>query len=73
MLDKVGIMQKRRSKMELSEAEKGSLGDYLGEYETLIGDKRTSETLEAVVEGIIGSESLKAARIGRFSPSTGDE
>ena len=59
--------------MELSEAERGSLGDYLSEYETLIGDKRTSGTLEAVVEGIIGSESLKAARIGRFSPSTGDE
>ena len=59
--------------MELSEAEKGSLGGYLSEYETLIGDKRTSETLESVVEGIIGSESLKAARIGRFSPSTGDE
>ena len=59
--------------MELSEVEKGSLGEYLSEYETLIGDKRTSETLETVVEGIIGSESLKAARIGRFSPTTGDE
>jgi hypothetical protein len=66
-------MQKRRPKMELSEAEKGSLGAYLSEYETLIGDKRTSGTLESVVEGIIGSESLKAVRIGRFSPSTGDE
>jgi hypothetical protein len=66
-------MQKRRPKMELSEAEKGSLEEYLSEYGTLIGDKRTSETLETVVEGIIGSESLKAARIGRFSPSAGDK
>ena len=59
--------------MELSEPEKGSLRDYLSEYETLIGDKRTSETLEAVVEGIIGSESLKAVRIGRFSPWIGKD
>jgi len=57
--------------MELTGAEEGSLRDYLSGYETLIGDKRTSDTLESVVEGIIGSESLKAARIGRFSPSTG--
>lgn len=59
--------------MELSEPERSQLEDYLSEYETLIGDKRTSETLGEVIEGIIGSESLKAARIGRFSPSAGDE
>jgi hypothetical protein len=29
--------------------------------------------MEAVIEGIIGSESLKAVRIGRFSPQVGDE
>jgi len=57
--------------MELSEAERCSLGGYLSEYETLIGDKRTSQTLEAVVEGIIRSESFKAPRIGRFFSSTG--
>ena len=59
--------------MELTEQEVGKLPEYLSEYEVLIGDKRTSDTLEAVIEGIIGSESLKAAQIGRFSPSVGDE
>ena len=59
--------------MELNEQGKGSLEEYLSGYAGLIGDKRTGETLESVIEGIIGSESLKAARIGRFSPSAGDE
>ena len=59
--------------MELTEQETGKLPEYLSEYEVLIGDKRTSDTLEAVIEGIIGSESLKAAQIGRFSPSVGNE
>jgi len=59
--------------MELTEQETGKLPEYLREYEVLIGDKRTSDTLEAVIEGIIGSESLKAAQIGRFSPSVGNE
>jgi hypothetical protein len=59
--------------MELKELETASLRDYLSEYETLIGDKRSGATMEAVIEGIIGSESLKAVRIGRFSPSAGDD
>ena len=59
--------------MELTEQESGKLPEYLSEYEVLIGDKRTSDTLGAVIEGIIGSESLKAAQIGRFSPSVGSE
>ena len=59
--------------MELTEQETGRLQEYLSEYEVLIGDKRTSNTLGAVIEGIIGSESLKAVQIGRFSPSAGDE
>ena len=59
--------------MELNGQERGSLQDYLGEYAALIGDKRTGETLESVIEGIIGGESLKAAWIGRFSPSAGDD
>jgi hypothetical protein len=57
--------------MELSGQEQSNLGNYLSEYETLIGDKRTGRTLQSVIEGIIGSESLKAVRIGRFSPSAG--
>ena len=59
--------------MELKEQEEVSLRGYLSEYETLIGDKRTGSTMEAVIEGIIGSESLKAVRIGRFSPQVGDD
>ena len=59
--------------MELTEQETGRLEEYLSEYEVLIGDKRTSDTLGAVIEGIIGSESLKAAQIGRFSPWASDE
>lgn len=57
--------------MELNGQEQSNLGDYLREYETLIGDKRTGRTFQSVIEGIIGSESLKAVRIGRFSPSAG--
>jgi hypothetical protein len=45
----------------------------LSEYEVLIGDKRTGRTLQSVIEGIIGSESLKAVRIGGFSPPAGAE
>jgi hypothetical protein len=63
----------KEDEMELTEQETGKLPEYLSEYEVLIGDKRTSDTLEAVIEGIIGSESLKAAPIGRFSPSVGNE
>jgi hypothetical protein len=59
--------------MELTGQEEGSLRDYLSEYDVLIGDKRTVGTLESVIEGIIGSESLKAVRIGRFSPSVGND
>jgi len=58
----------KEDEMELTEQETGKLPEYLGEYEALIGDKRTKNTLEAVIEGIIGSESLIAAQIGRFSP-----
>jgi hypothetical protein len=59
--------------MELCESERGQLQEYLSEYKVLIGDKRTRETFEAVIEGIMGSESLKAAKIGRFSPTAGDK
>jgi hypothetical protein len=59
--------------MELTGQEEGNLRDYLSEYDALIGDKRTGETMESVIEGIIASESLKAVRIGRFSPSAGDD
>jgi hypothetical protein len=59
--------------MELNGQERSHLGEYLSEYEVLIGDKRTGRTLQSVIEGIIGSESLKAVRIGRFSPTASAE
>jgi hypothetical protein len=59
--------------MELNRQEQSDLGEYLSEFGTLIGDKRTGRTLQSVIEGIIGSESLKAVRIGRFSPTAGGE
>ena len=57
--------------MELSEEARTGCEAYLEAYEVLIGDRRTGETFRGVVEGIIASESLLAARIARFSPSAG--
>ncbi len=57
--------------MELSEQQRVGYETYLEAYEVLIGDRRTGETFRGVVEGIIASESLLAARIARFSPSAG--
>jgi hypothetical protein len=57
--------------MELSEQERAGCATYLQAYEVLIGDQRSAETFRGVVEGIIASESLLAARIARFSPSVG--
>jgi uncharacterized protein YwbE len=57
--------------MELSEQARAECAEYLQAYEVLIGDRRTGETFRGVVEGIIASESLLAARIARFSPSAG--
>lgn len=54
--------------MELNEQEIDRLGEYMSAYEVLIGDRRSGGTFQAVIEGIIGSESLRAAQIGRFSP-----
>ncbi len=57
--------------MELSEREWQGCEGYLGEYDVLIGDRRTQQTFRGVVEGIIAGEELLAARIARFSPSAG--
>jgi hypothetical protein len=57
--------------MELSEQERVGCERYLEAYAVLIGDRRTGQTFRGVVEGIIASESLLAARIARFSPSAG--
>jgi hypothetical protein len=66
-------VRKEAEKMELKSQEQSEIKEYLSEYETLIGDQRTGRTFQSVIEGIIGSESLKAVRIGRFSPSAGVE
>jgi hypothetical protein len=57
--------------MELNAREREGCEQYLEAYDALIGDRRTGETFRGVVEGIIASQSLLAARIARFSPSAG--
>ncbi len=54
--------------MELGEREWQACDQYLEGYDGLIGDQRTGRTFRGVVEGIIAGESLRAARIARFSP-----
>src|ERR1700690_2885654 len=54
--------------MELQSAEQRACEGYLGAFEVLMGDKRTERTFEAVIEGIIGAESLRASQIARCSP-----
>lgn len=58
--------------MELTAAEGDVLGDYLGSFSALAGDRRTAWLLGETVRGIIGSESLCCSRIAAFSPWAGD-
>ncbi len=46
---------------------------YLATFDTLMGDQRTKTTFAEVIRGIIGSDSLCASRIARFSPQTGPQ
>jgi hypothetical protein len=57
--------------MELTEQQEGIERRYLGDYDRLIGDARTRRTFRAVIEGIIGGESMRAVSIARFSPRDG--
>ncbi len=57
--------------MEVSEEQRAGRETYLEAYDVLIGDQRSGETFRGVVEGIVASKSLLAARIARFSPSAG--
>ncbi len=57
--------------MELTAAETDVLGDYLGSFAALTGDRRTAWLLGETVRGIIGSESLCCSRIAAFSPWAG--
>ena len=57
--------------MELTAAEQDLLGGYLAGFASLAGDRRPRTLLGAVVQGIIGSESLCCSRIAAFSPQAG--
>ena len=54
--------------MELADGQRTLLDEYLGHFGSLIGDRRTERAFRATVQGIIGAETLVAARIAAFSP-----
>jgi hypothetical protein len=54
--------------MELATGQRGLLDGYLDHFGPLIGDRRTGRLFRATVQGIIGAETLVAARIAAFSP-----
>lgn len=55
--------------MEDTASERESLlHEYLGSFDSIIGDKRTCETFSEVVKGVIGSGSLICERIAAHSP-----
>lgn len=56
--------------MELRSEDWDEYQVYLETFDRLMGDQRTKTTFGEVIQGIIGSESLCASRIARFSPQT---
>lgn len=54
--------------MELAGKQRSLLDAYLEHFAPLIGDRRTGRAFRATVQGILGAESLVAARIAAFSP-----
>ena len=54
--------------MELQAAQQSVLEEYLGQYEGLIGDRRTGVTFSAIVKGIITAGSLVCQQIAVHSP-----
>ena len=54
--------------MELKDGQRSLLDEYLDHFEPLIRDRRTGRLFRATVRGIIGAETLVAARIAAFSP-----
>ncbi len=54
--------------MELKDRQQSLLDEYLGHFDPLIRDRRTGRLFRATVQGIIGAESLVAARVAAFSP-----
>lgn len=47
--------------------ERASLAGYLGQFDALIGDERTSKTFGEIVQGIINAGSLVCQRIAAHS------
>ena len=50
------------------EVDWNSLAAYMQVLEPLVGDKRTTNTIRGLVEGIIASQSLRCTQIAAFSP-----
>ncbi len=59
--------------VELAVAQQGLLVQYLRGFDCLIGDRRTGELFDQTVLGIIGSQSLVAAKIASHSPRLGSK
>jgi uncharacterized membrane protein YeaQ/YmgE (transglycosylase-associated protein family) len=57
--------------VELAAGQRVVLGESLGWFAPLVGDRRTGRLFGAVVAGIIGAQSLVAARIAAWSPGAG--
>jgi hypothetical protein len=57
--------------VELAAGQRMVLGEYLAWFDPLVGDRRTGRLFGAAVAGVIGAESLVAARIAAFSPGAG--
>jgi hypothetical protein len=54
--------------MKLEQHEWKSSETFLGAFDVLMGDERTRRTFQGIIHGIIAGESLRAAKIARFSP-----
>jgi len=54
--------------VELAAGQRGLLDASLAWFDPLIGDRRTGRLFGGAVAGLIGSESLVAARIAAFPP-----
>ena len=68
-LTKAGKLQKsRKSGGRGMEVRGDDLGDYLERLKPWIGDLRTERTVRGVIEGILGSGTLRLSQIAAFSP-----
>ena len=54
--------------LELASGQGTLLEEYLDQFGSLIGDRRTGRAFRGIVQGILGAESLVCARIATFSP-----